>query len=73
MTPTAMFFGPGVVYTYDSENHMTSTTATAKSVTMVYDAFGNRVSKTVNGVTTQYLVEDELNPTGLPQVVEEIS
>jgi len=25
----------------------------------------------VNGVTTQYLVEDDVNPTGLPQVVEE--
>jgi RHS repeat-associated protein len=31
----------------------------------------NRVAKTVNGVTTQYLVEDDVNPTGLPQVVEE--
>jgi RHS repeat-associated protein len=38
---------------------------------MVYDAFGNRVSKTVNGVTTKYLVEDDVNPTGLPQVLEE--
>ena len=39
---------------------------------MVYDAFGNRVSKTVNGVTTQYLVEDDVNPTGYPQVLEEV-
>ena len=62
----------GVVYTYDSENHMTSATGNGKVVTMVYDAFGNRVSKTVNGVTTQYLVEDNVNPTGLPQVVEEL-
>jgi hypothetical protein len=30
---------------------------------MVYDGDGNRVAKTVGGVTTQYLV-DELNPTG---------
>ena len=29
---------------------------------MIYDGDGNRVSKTVNGVTTQYLVDD-LNPT----------
>ena len=36
------------------------------------DGDGNRVVKTVNGVTTQYLVDD-LNPTGYPQVVEEIS
>ena len=62
----------GVVYTYDSENHMTSATGNGKVVTMVYDAFGNRVLKTVNGVTTQYLVEDDVNPTGLPQVVEEL-
>ena len=62
----------GVTYTYDSENHMTSMTGNGKVVAMVYDAFGNRVSKTVNGVTTQYLVEDDVNPTGYPQVVEEL-
>ena len=62
----------GMVYTYDSENHMTSATGNGKVITMVYDAFGNRVSKTVNGVTTQYLVEDDVNPTGLPQVLEEV-
>ena len=38
----------------------------------IYDAFGNRVAKTVNEVTTKYLVEDDVNPTGLPQVVEEL-
>ncbi|MGA2877161.1 MAG: RHS repeat-associated core domain-containing protein, partial [Nitrososphaerales archaeon] len=62
----------GMTYTYDSENHMTSATGNGKVVTMVYDAFGNRVSKTVNGVTTKYLVEDDVNPTGLPQVLEEV-
>lgn len=41
-------------------------------VQIAYDAFGNRISKTVAGVTTQYLV-DEQNPTGLPQVVEEVA
>ena len=51
---------------------MTSETANGQTVTMVYDAFGNRVSKTVNGVTTQYLVEDDVNPAGYPQVVEEL-
>ena len=35
----------GMVYTYDSENHMTSATGNGKVVTMVYDAFGNRVSR----------------------------
>ena len=58
-------------YTYDSENHLTSMTSGSTVVTIIYDAFGNRVAKTVNGVTTKYLVEDDVNPTGLPQVLEE--
>ena len=33
---------------------------------------GNRVGKTVNGITTHYLV-DELSPSGWPQAVEELS
>ena len=65
----------GNSYTYDSENHMTSATGNGKTITMVYDAFGNRVSKAVTTAsgttTTQYLVEDDVNPTGLPQVLEE--
>jgi RHS repeat-associated protein len=60
-------------YTYDSENHMLSMINGATTVTMQYDAFGNRVAKTVNGVTTKYLVEDDVNPTGYPQVLEELS
>jgi YD repeat-containing protein len=40
-----------------------SMTASGSAVSIVYDGDGNRVSKTVNGVTTQYLV-DNLNPTG---------
>ncbi len=59
-------------FTYDSENHMMTMSATGTSVAMVYDGDGNRVAKTVNGVTTYYLVDD-LNPTGYPQVVEELS
>lgn len=39
---------------------------------ITYDGDGNRVAKTVSGVTTKYLV-DELNPTGYAQVVEELS
>ena len=38
---------------------------------MVYDGDGTRVAKTSGGVTTEYLVDD-LNPTGLPQVAEEV-
>ena len=59
----------GKTYTYDSQNHMI--TANNGQVTMIYDGDGNRVSKTVGGVTTQYLVDD-LNPTGYAQVVEEV-
>jgi YD repeat-containing protein len=40
------------------------------AVTLLYDGDGNRVAKTVGSVTTRYLIDD-LNPTGLPQVVEE--
>ena len=63
----------GMSYTYDSENHMLTASGNGKSISMIYDAFGNRVAKTVNGVTTQYLVEDDVNPTGYPQVIEELS
>ena len=58
-----------------SENHMISMSNTTTSISMTYDAFGNRVSKTVTNTsgttTTQYLVDD-LNPTGYPQVVDEL-
>lgn len=37
---------------------------------MVYDGDGNRVSETVGSTTTKYLVDD-LNPTHLPQVMDE--
>jgi RHS repeat-associated protein len=63
----------GKSFTYDSENHMMTMSASGTAVSMVYDAFGNRVSKTVNGVTTQYLVEDDKNPTGYPQVFDELT
>ena len=50
----------GKSFTYDSENHLTSMTASGTSASILYDGFGNRVSKTVNGVTTKYLVEDDV-------------
>jgi RHS repeat-associated protein len=58
----------GKSYNYDFENHLTST---SDGITVVYDGDGNRVSKTVNGVTTKYLV-DTNNLTGYAQVVEEL-
>jgi RHS repeat-associated protein len=58
----------GESFAYNSEIRLTSMNRGA--VTLLYDGDGNRVAKTVNGVTTRYLVDD-MNPTGLPQVVEE--
>jgi YD repeat-containing protein len=67
----------GNSYVYDSENHMIRMSNSSTTVTMMYDAFGNRVSKTVTtagiGTTTQYLVEDDVNPTGYPQVLDELT
>jgi len=60
-------------FTYDAENHLTGMNVSGTSVSIVYDAFGNRVAKTVNGVTTRYLVEDDVNPTGLPEVLDELT
>jgi len=58
----------GKVFQYDFENRLKSMNG---AVTLTYDGDGNRVAKSVGGVTTQYLVDD-LNLTGLPQVVDEI-
>ncbi len=52
-------------FAYDSRNRLASVTG---AVTMLYDGDGNRVAKGA----TAYLVDDN-NPTGLPQVVEEIA
>jgi RHS repeat-associated protein len=57
----------GTANTYDFENHLTQ----HGYVTLVYDGDGNRVSETVGGVTTNYLV-DVQNPTGYAQVVDEL-
>jgi len=62
----------GRTFAYDFENRLKSMTEGSTSVTIQYDADGNRVAKTVNGVTTRYLVDD-LNPTGYAQVVEEVT
>src|SRR5207244_6408991 len=59
----------GVSNTYDFENRMTAHLTTTPT-TMVYDGDGNRVSESVGGAATKYLV-DTLNPTGLPQVLDE--
>src|SRR5262249_35007624 len=53
----------------DFLNRLSSATG---GIAISYDGDGNRVQETAGGTTTQYLVDD-LNPTGYPQVVEEIS
>jgi len=60
----------GKTFSYNTDNQLVSMNGGA--VTIVYDGDGNRVKKIVGGVTTQYLVDD-LNPTGYPQVVEELA
>jgi len=59
----------GNSYAYDFENRLTS--LNGGSATYVYDGDGNRVSKAIVGLTTNYLV-DTNNPTGYAQVVDEL-
>ncbi|HEY2514585.1 MAG TPA: RHS repeat-associated core domain-containing protein, partial [Polyangiaceae bacterium] len=59
----------GDTYDYDFAGRLTARTGTG--VALAYDGVGHRVSKTVGGTTTHYLVAD-VNPTGVPQVAEEI-
>ena len=57
-----------VTDTYDFEDHLVN--RNNGQVVIGYDGDGNRVSKTVGGVTTLYLV-DNRNPSGYAQVLEE--
>ena len=59
----------GKTFAYDFENRLKSMNGGA--VTVQYDGDGNRVAKTLGGLTTRYLVDD-LNPTGYAQVVDEL-
>ena len=59
----------GRSYTYDFEDRIRS--ADGGAVRIVYDGDGNLAAKTVGGVTTRYLVDDQ-NATGYSQVLEEI-
>jgi len=61
----------GRSFTFDAENHLISMNQGSTLVTLLYDGDGNRIGKTVGGATTRYLVDD-LNPTGYPQVVDEL-
>lgn len=53
------------------ENRLISVSAPGLTESYLYDGDGNKVSQTVNGVTTNYLV-DTNNLTGFAQVFEEI-
>ncbi|HEV3317830.1 MAG TPA: hypothetical protein VG488_12705 [Candidatus Angelobacter sp.] len=57
----------GIGNVYDFENHLIQ----HGNVVIVYDGDGSRVSETVAGVTTNYLVAD-FNPTGYAQVIDEV-
>lgn len=59
----------GRSYTYDFENRIRS--ADGNAVRVVYDGDGNLAAKTVGGVTTRYLVDDQ-NASGYSQVIEEV-
>ncbi|PMD95694.1 hypothetical protein BWI97_13925 [Siphonobacter sp. BAB-5405] len=53
-------------YTYDFENRVTSIQKGTDRITYAYDALGRRISRTQNGMTTQYYYD-------LDQVIEEVT
>ena len=57
----------GVANVYDFENHLIQ----KDGVSLKYDGDGNRIFKTVAGVTTGYLLDDR-SPTGYVQVLDEV-
>ena len=61
----------GKTFSYNTQSQLVSMNGGA--VQIAYDAFGERVAKSVNGVVTRYLVEDDVNPTGIPQVFDELN
>lgn len=61
---------PAVSDQYDFEDHLIS--RNNGQITITYEGDGNRLTKTVNGNTTFYLVDDR-NPTGYEQVLEELT
>jgi YD repeat-containing protein len=68
---TCTVAGANAAFAYDHEDRLVSKDAgTPSEVRLVYDGDGVLVGKTAGGVTTRYLVDD-LNPTGLTQVMDE--
>jgi RHS repeat-associated protein len=54
-------------FTYDTENRLTSVVSGAVTTTFEYNGDGDRYAQTVNGITTDYV----LDPVGLAQVLME--
>lgn len=50
----------GYTYTWDRGTKLAGITGNGKNISYVYDSQGNRVQKTVNGVTTNYLYSGNL-------------
>jgi len=71
-TRTNVWDGAARQYGYDWANRLTTFTNGVTNVTVTYDAGDNRIKKVANGVTTWYLVAT-VNPSGYPQVVEELT
>jgi YD repeat-containing protein len=61
----------GATYRYDWANRLTNYVNGTTNLTIVYDADGNRMSKTLGAATTLYLVGLQ-NLTGYAQVLEEL-
>src|SRR6185312_13291086 len=64
----------GKTFSYDSQNELI--TMNGGAVQVMYDGDGNRVAKAVTSggvTTTTYYLVDDLNPTGLPQVMDELT
>jgi RHS repeat-associated protein len=59
--------GVTTTYTYDIENRLIGVSTPTDTWTYSYDAFGQRVGSTHNGVATQYVID----PTGLGDVAAE--
>ncbi|MEJ2559558.1 MAG: RHS repeat-associated core domain-containing protein [Anaerolineae bacterium] len=53
-------------FTYDAANRLTSVTSGTLTTTFEYDGLGNRVAQTVDGVTTEYVLDVA---GGLPEVI----
>jgi len=64
----------GKTFGYDSQNELV--TMNGGAVQLMYDGDGNRVAKAVTSggvTTTTYYLVDDLNPTGLPQIMDELT